>query len=257
VRFVADPAPRGAINLPPTLLSRFDLILVIMDVPDAERDQHLAEAILAQHQRAEGREASRHQGATLPPGLGSGLFSQEFLRKYVAYAKQRVFPTMDQEAYDRLKDYYTGMRRLAVRQSESEAPRPIPVTPRQLEALIRLTEASARSRLSALATREDAERAVAVVDHFLRRVATVEGGQLDIDTIYTGVSSGHRDRLVRVRRLLMALQSANPQGFSLTQVGQAAREHDLSEAEVERLVGELERLNEVYSPRPGVYKMAT
>ena len=255
-RFTPGEEPQRELNLPPTLLSRFDLILIILDVPDAERDQHLAEAILAQHQRAEGREASRHRGGSPASGLGTGLFSQDFLRKYVAYSKQRVFPTMDQDAYERLKDYYTGMRRLAERQSEGEAPRPIPVTPRQLEALIRLTEASARSRLSAAATREDADRAVSVVDHFLRRVATVEGGQLDIDTIYTGVSSGHRDRLVRVRRLLTALQSASPQGFSLTQVQQAGKENGLSDGEVERLVGELERLNEIYSPRPGIFKMA-
>jgi replicative DNA helicase Mcm len=254
-RFVPNEEPQRQFNLPPTLLSRFDIILVIQDIPDQDRDRSLAEAILTQHQRAEDREAHRGESTPVAATLEGGLFTQEFLRKYIAYARQSVHPKMNREAYDRLKEFYTETRKLALRESEDEAPRPIPVTPRQLEALIRLTEASARSRLSAVAGREDAERAVQVVNHFLQKAASVEG-RLDIDTLYTGVGASQRDQLVRLRQVLSELQVSRPQGFQLDEAQAKAKERGIPEASVERLIGELVRINEIYSPRAGFYRMA-
>ena len=72
----------------------------------------------------------------------------------------------------------------------------VPFTPRQLEAFVRLAEASARIRLSQEATVEDAKRAIGIIDSYLRRVGTdKETGKFDIDIIATGISHSQHDRM--------------------------------------------------------------
>ena len=249
-----EKAPAEQIDLPPTLLSRFDVIFALKDVPNQDKDRSLAGAILTEHLRAEARESSRTRAAgTVVPEPGSAeLFSTDFIRKFIAYARRHVIPVMDDAARQTLLDFFLNLRK----QAEGEH-KPIPITLRQVEGLVRLTEASARARLSPVATIDDANRAIHITEVFLKTVlATKGGGLLDIDYITVGTPLSYRDQIGVLRDIMRELQQSHPEGF---------RQHDVIEAattkkhipadKARRLLDELMRLNEVYSPKPGVLKL--
>lgn len=249
-RFTSDKLPAEQIDLPPTLLSRFDVIFAILDRPDQDRDRSLAGEILTQHVEAEEREAIRASGMSprretyLPP------FSPDFLRKYIAYAKQNIFPVMEATAHQKILDFFVSLRR----QGEGEH-KPVPITLRQVEGLVRLTEASARARLSPVASEEDADRAIRVMEHFLRTVVASEGNRLDIDVITVGVSSNKRDQISTLRQIMRQLEESTPEGFTPREVVEAAERQGMSRDRAQKLLDEMQRLNDIYSPRPGVLRL--
>ncbi|MDE1821397.1 MAG: minichromosome maintenance protein MCM [Euryarchaeota archaeon] len=256
-RFTMDQPPHLQFDLPPTLLSRFDVILPLRDRPDETTDRNLARAILSQHQEAEAREGERHRTGSVEVATPAGLFSQEFLKKYIAYARQNVRPVMDAEAYAKLESYYMDMRKVLPQEEDTGARGGIAITPRQLEALVRLTEAAARSRLSAQATILDADRAVRIMEHFLSEVTSTGEGKRDIDLLFTGITASHRDQIGKVRHLLERLQAQNPQaqGVSERDLVSAARSEGIGDAEAKRILDELERGNEVYRPRQDLLRL--
>lgn len=159
------------IELPPTLLSRFDLIFTMTDKPDKDQDESLASFLLNRDDNEK------------------DILDIDFIRKYISYAKMNVIPKMTLEARTVLKNYYVSVRSLSNTRSKS-----VPITARQLEALIRLSEASARMRLSELILIEDAQRAVQILDKCLRFLAyDPQTGQLDIDKISGKMSAKSRD----------------------------------------------------------------
>ncbi|HEY6239179.1 MAG TPA: minichromosome maintenance protein MCM, partial [Thermoplasmata archaeon] len=174
-KFIAEQ-----IDLPPTLLSRFDVIYSIQDRPEPDRDRLLASRILLSHQEGEAREAM-FGFSEVAPSSGAP-FPPEFLRKYIAYARRTVRPVLSNEASQVLEDFYVG-----VRSKGAEPNSPVPITARQLEALVRLSEAAARARLSSVVDVEDARRATRIVQKFLDRI-TPPNEKLDIDVVTTGVS---------------------------------------------------------------------
>ncbi len=198
------------INMPPALLSRFDLIFSITDKPNRDKDTLLANHILRTHQAGEVREHRRSNptGAytledeeamaqRIKPDLDA-----ELLRKYVAYAKTRIFPVLTDEALARIQAYYVDLR--------ASAGDSIPLTARQLEAFVRIAEASARIRLSQEATLQDAERAIRLVESYLRSVGVDrETGKFDIDVIATGVSHSQQDRLRAILEVVRTLSKEN------------------------------------------------
>ncbi|MCW1310080.1 MAG: minichromosome maintenance protein MCM, partial [Candidatus Nanoarchaeia archaeon] len=164
-----QPIPEQ-IDIPPTLINRFDLIFTIQDKPRREIDEKIATHML---------EIAKE------PELKHPVIPPEMIKKYIAYAKRVCKPKLSDEAIKELKNFYATLRGKAV-SAESEV-KPIPISPRQLEALVRLAEASARVRLSNTVTRSDARRAIRLLRHCLSEVGIdYETGQFDIDRIVTG-----------------------------------------------------------------------
>src|SRR3989339_508180 len=130
------------IDLPPTLLNRFDVIFTLRDIPNAENDLRVATHVLNQHKKA-GEEA---------------LISRDLFRKYIAYAKQRFNPELSDEAVAEIKKFYVELRNKPV--ASETAVKPIPISARQLQALVRMAEASARLRLSKTVELSDAQIAI-------------------------------------------------------------------------------------------------
>jgi replicative DNA helicase Mcm len=192
------------INIPVALLSRFDLIFTVTDIPDSEKDYLIAEHILKTHTLGGIEKHKRETGEEIDeeaeevPKYTEPYLDHEFFRKYIAYAK-RVFPIMTKQASDKLRDYYTSIRK----QGEPEGSS-VPITARQLEAFVRLSEASARVRLSSRVTEDDAERAIRIVEYYLKKVAGDEGGW-DIDIIESGTSQSQRERIRTVKRIIKDL----------------------------------------------------
>ena len=245
------------IDLPPALLSRFDAIFTMTDRPEAKQDHNVAEHILKVHQRGEimlheSPEKLTHVNvaeimrdtAHLVPAM-----DKEFLRKYVAYSK-RITPVRGSEAMQTLEGYYVGIRKMGEDRGAS-----VPITARQLEALIRMSEASARARLSQIVSSEDAQRAIKIVQYYLGKVAS-EGGKLDIDLIATGTSRSQREQIYVLRSLIQ--QMSDPRrGVNQDDLMQKAASENIPPEKAKSLLKRLSESGEIYSPQPGYWKLAS
>jgi len=241
-RFTGDHTIAEQLDLPPTLLSRFDVIYSIKDVPDQERDRRLANRILASHRDIESETLGLPPG---PGGAGAAPFKPDLLKKYIAYARRAIKPSLAQEALDALEDYYVKVRR------QGEEPNaPVPITARQLEALVRLSEAAARARLSPIVEVADANRAIHIVETFLRRVSMTEEGKLDIDLTQSGVSHSQRERLDIVMRIMRELQDEHGGFFTIEQFRAAAEKSGIPAPKAEALLQSLRNQGEIIEARP-------
>src|SRR5437762_3244221 len=239
------------IDLPPALLSRFDIIFSMIDRPQADRDRELAEHILKGHRVGEIR---RRRETGLATEESQALeepytphLDPDFLRKYVAYAK-RIYPIMTVEAMSIIEKKYLDIRRTGEAAGSS-----VPITPRQLEAIIRLAEAGARMRLSEAVTADDAERAVRIVEYWMGKVAGEEG-RFDIDIIQTGISQSQREQIISIRDIINEL--AGPEGVAdYEDIVRIAQERGIPPAKVDSWLKRWAQEGEIYSPAKNKYKL--
>lgn len=245
------------INMPPALLSRFDLIFVMQDYPDAEKDSELSSHILTSHYAGELIERSK-----IDPSVRENLegvldiikpeIPPELLRKYIAYSRRTIFPVMEKEAIELLKEFYVGLR--AEGRDEGA---PIPVTARQLEALVRIAEASARMRLSDKITVEDARRTIKIVERSLNQVAKdPETGRLDVDILTVGQSKTQRDRVKIVIDIIKELTSEGGMA-SEKDISAEAQKHGIDDDRVKEILRKLREEGMIYMPTYGNYRLAT
>ena len=179
------------INLPASLMSRFDLMFVLRDVPEAKRDKDITKHILNGHMRGQARNHSGDEveGIDLNQILEKTdsmkpPYSVEILRKYVAYSKKNCFPIISPEAYDLILNSYLEIRTMGDEGS-------VPITARQLEAYVRLSEASAKMHLRNVVTAEDANRAIDLITYYLGKIAK-SGHGFDIDM--AGGETSHKEK---------------------------------------------------------------
>jgi replicative DNA helicase Mcm len=244
------------INMPPSLLSRFDLIFIMADKPEQKMDLAIAEHIIKAHSTGEliaqhkktpikgvTKEYILDQLKPVMPEIDPVLF-----RKYVAHAKRSCFPILSKEAKDALIGYYMNLRNLVT------PDKPIPVTARQLEALVRLGEASARIRLSDTIDVSDAERVIHIVDACLRQVAyDAKTGTYDIDKITTGTSKRKRDL---VAPIMECIKSYKSQGCRKTDIEARLIELKIAygDTDLTKMLASLTQEGDLMESR-GIYKV--
>uniref|UniRef100_A0A7J3M1C0 Minichromosome maintenance protein MCM n=1 Tax=Archaeoglobus fulgidus TaxID=2234 RepID=A0A7J3M1C0_ARCFL len=237
------------IELSPTLLSRFDLIFVLTDEPEIEKDKRLAEHILNIHQIGETLEKMKLVGeasriANIVPAIDPELF-----RKYIAYAKN-FFPILSEEAKKRIEEYYISLR------SKAKENSPIPITARQLESVIRLAEASARVRLSEVVTAEDVDRVTKIMERSLAQIAVdPETGELDIDFAFSGTSKRQRDRIWTMKKIIEELEDLSENGAPEEEVVKRAESEGIDEAKAKEILSKLRINGEIFSPKFGFYRI--
>jgi replicative DNA helicase Mcm len=223
------------IDLPPTLINRFDLIFPIKDLPNEANDEKMAKHILNLHQI---------------PDVGEEDIPTRLLKKYFAYARQKVVPVLTDSALNEIKDFYVQMRNRA--SVDERAVKSIPISPRQLEALVRLSEASAKIRLSDKVTKRDARRAIELLTYCLLQVGVDrETGRIDIDRIATGISASQRDKIFHVKDVIAELENKLGKTVPIDDIIKLASGRGLTESEVEEIIERLKRLGDVYEPRHG------
>lgn len=237
------------IDLPPTLLSRFDLIFILTDDPDEERDSLLARHILDIHELGEklagGNAENEKEVEKVSPPI-----EPEMLKKYIAYAKKTVFPVLTAEAKERIEKFYTSMRSRAKENS------PVPITARQLEAIIRLAEASARLRLSKEVTVDDAERAISLLRKYLEQVAVdPETGEVDIDVLTTGTAKSLRDKITLIKNIIDELEDLSNYGAPEDEIVKVAEERGIRKDDVLKILEKLKERGDVITPRLGHYRV--
>ncbi|MCC6027892.1 MAG: minichromosome maintenance protein MCM [Archaeoglobus sp.] len=239
------------IELSPTLLSRFDLIFVMTDEPNVERDRKLAEHILSIHQLGEIIEKSssitedlRQKVEKIEPAIDPDLF-----RKYIAYAKN-INPVLSEEAKKKIGEYYISLR------SKAKENSPVPITARQLESLVRLAEASARIRLSEIITAEDVERVTRIMEKSLAQIAVdPETGELDIDFAFAGTSKRQRDRIWTIKKIIEELEETNQHGAPEEEIIKRAESEGIEESKAREILSKLKINGEIFSPKFGFYKI--
>ncbi|MDQ3881841.1 MAG: minichromosome maintenance protein MCM, partial [Thermoproteota archaeon] len=223
------------VNLPVPLLTRFDLIFIVRDNPDKEKDNLVASHILEIHRDTE--KAAR-------PAIDIDLFS-----KYLSYAKQ-IEPTLTPEAIDIVRSYYMEMRRI-----ESEGM--ITVTPRQLEGLIRLASARARLLLKDMVEAEDAQRAIYLVDQMMRTAGVdVNTGKTDLGVLY-----GKPQSVVSKEKMFMELfrgltGAENNDVEDKVLVDELVKTGKFSDEEARKYIQKFNREGQIFERRPGFWAKA-
>lgn len=224
------------INLPVTILSRFDLIFVLKDVPEKELDEKMSTHILEIHKK--GMTPSE---TPVPSDL---------LRKYISYAKN-IKPVLTDEAMQRLKDFYLEMRAVTEKIEGS----PIAITARQLESLVRLAEARARIALRKEITVEDAEAAIVIMNKSLEEVGIdVSTHMRDIDVIMVGKPKSMQDKLRVILGEIVEMSKETGMVDRKLLLETLISEHKISAPEIQRLIGRMIKDGTIYEPRPGFLK---
>jgi replicative DNA helicase Mcm len=234
-RYEAHRTVAENISLPVTILSRFDLIFVLRDVPNKESDSKMSAHILELHRKG---------SSPIEPPI-----SVDLLRKYISYAKS-VRPVLTQDALKRLNDFYLAMRAA----SETEGS-PVAITARQLESLVRTAEARARAALRKEVLAEDAEAAVAIMKRSLEEVGIdLSSYKIDIDIIMTGKSKSMRDRLQTILGTMLELEKDTGMAEKAALEAELEAKYQISRSETNRLLSQLLREGTIYEPREGYLK---
>ncbi|MEF8875010.1 MAG: minichromosome maintenance protein MCM, partial [Candidatus Thermoplasmatota archaeon] len=232
-RFDIHDEISNQIDIHPSLVDRFDLIFPILDQPnnDVEHDRKKTEHIAAMHRRE---------------GKGSdtmGELDDELIRKYVAYAR-RIRPDHSKKSQEEIIEFYNELRR--------ESDDSVKITPRQLDTLHRMAEASARSRLSEEVEHEDAKRAIEVFGYFLKEVSTDSEGKIDIDSVMTGYTSRDRTLIKEVREAIKAYKT----GSDGVKQQKIIENVDAPDEEVEKELERMKNNGQIYETEKGVYELA-
>ena len=232
-RFDPNQPIAQQIDLPPTLINRFDIIFTLRDIPDREKDERIADHVLHEH---------RKEGESM-------LIPRELFRKYVAYAKQRVKPELTDEAVDEIKRFYIELRNRPV--AIEGGLRPIPISARQLQALIRMSEASAKMRLSKKVTKEDAKRAIDIMKYYLMQVGyDYESKTFDIDRISGKFSSSQRGKILTVRDIIADLENRIGKMIPIEEI-EKELEGKMKKEEIDDAMSKLSSSGDIFSPRKG------
>jgi len=218
------------IDLPPTIINRFDLIFVLIDEPNPQQDETIVNELL------KGLKEERK-----PP------LDKDLLRKYIIYAK-KIEPQWTNTALDIVKDFYIKLR-------SSSGEGTIPITTRQLMSIIRIAEASAKIRLSPVVTEDDVNLAKEILLYSLKEVGiNPETNKLDIDIIMSGISSTQRQKLSKVLDIIKDLQKDFPEGVPLNEILNESKKYNLEEEKVKETIEKLLKEGYIYESGDKKYK---
>ena len=223
------------VNLPIPLLTRFDLVFIVRDIPSQEKDRNIAQHIISQH-------GSSGTDTT-------SLIDIDILTKYLSYAK-RGEPALTKEAENLIMEFYLKMRNISGDDKENM----ITITPRQLEGLIRLATARARLLLKNKVEGEDADRAIYLFNEMLKNSGTdVNTGKVDIGVLQ-GRPKSEVSKLTMFMEILRTLEgepksSVPEQEF----VDELVKSDKFSEEEARNYIRRMIRDASIYESKPGHY----
>ena len=228
------------INLPSSLINRFDLVFLFQDVPDPTRDENIMKSILRVHKKEK----------------SSNIVTKEFLRKYISYARKNCFPVITEEVDQQLINFYKGVRNRASKGNGGSKKSSVPITARQGESVIKLAEAAARMRLSNTISVEDVDRATAILLHCLEKIALdPETGELDILRLEGKVTYSQRAKNVEIKRWFQENAKDYPQEMVGMQDVINAFAGKMDASEIEQVLDSLKKVGDIYEPRPGVFAL--
>jgi len=232
-RFDPYQTVASQIDIPPTLINRFDVVFVLKDIPDRSKDEAIASHVLQEHQHI----------------TEKIIIDKDLFRKYIAYSKQKIQPKLTDEAINEIKKFYVDLRNTAV--SSDQPTKPLPISARQLEALIRMSEAAAKLRLSGKVAKEDAKRAINLMKFYLMQVGyDYETKTFDIDRIATGVSTSQRGKIMLVKETLARLESRLGKLIPIEEIKKELQ-GKVEEKDIDDSIDKLTISGDIFHPRKG------
>jgi len=220
------------VNLPIPLLTRFDLIFVVRDIPTKEKDEKIARHIIDLH---------------TPRGIDQrSVVDVDLLTKYLSFAKKGS-PVLTKEAEKKILDYYLKMRNV-------ESEEMITVTPRQLEGIIRLSTARARLLMKNKVEEEDAERAIFLIQSMLEDAGVdVNTGKVDL-----GVLQGRpRSEVSKMQLFMDVLKGLEGDNKVAVEerifVQELEKTEKFTEEEARKYIRRMLREASIYESKPGHY----
>ncbi|MDH3276616.1 MAG: minichromosome maintenance protein MCM [Nitrosopumilus sp.] len=220
------------VNLPIPLLTRFDLIFVVRDIPTREKDEKIARHIIELH---------------TPQGTDKrSVIDVDLLTKYLAFAKRGV-PNLTKEAEEKILEYYLKMRNV-------ESEEMITVTPRQLEGIIRLSTARARLLMKDKVEEEDAERAIFLIESMLQDAGVdVNTGKVDLGVLQ-GRPRSEVSKMQLFMDVLKALEGDHKAAVDeKTFVKELEKTEKFTEEEARTYIRRMLREASIYESSPGHY----
>lgn len=222
------------IDITPALLSRFDIIFVVRDIPNKAQDEAIASHVLAEHKQ----------------GVTHDVIDPKLLRKYIAYARKTCHPRLTDEAITEIKSFYITLRGQSSK-TDSAGVRPLAITARQLEGIIRLSEACAKARLSDEVQKKDARQAIDLILYSLQQVGYDEETKtFDIDRITTGITASKRGKIIIVREALAKLETTHGKMIPEEAI-ERELEGKVSPLELEDALNQLAKSGDLFKPRKG------
>ena len=259
------------------LLSRFDLVFILLDKPDEERDQMLSEHVMSLHSKKTGAVTARRMpNGTIQASQNSQNVSRIFsdttlserlkvssnedfdpiphvlLRKYIAYARKYVTPKLSSEAAKVIQDFYLELRKQ--RQSGNTTP----ITTRQLESLIRLTEARARLEMRELAVEQDARDVIEIMKFSMYDTFSDDFGQVHFQRSQNGSGMSSRSQAKRFITELNRISEATFNTlFSVPQMKDIARKIGIQVANLSDFIESLNNQGYLLKKGPRMYQLQT
>uniref|UniRef100_A0A8C6UNW7 DNA helicase MCM8 n=1 Tax=Neogobius melanostomus TaxID=47308 RepID=A0A8C6UNW7_9GOBI len=255
------------------LLSRFDVVFLLLDIPNESHDRRVSEHVMA-NRAGKGRMSSsvvsrdnsqlessvllEHSDLPLSERLqvsaGETVDSIPscLLRKYISYARQYVQPSLSSEAAETLQHFYLSLR------AQGQSADATPITTRQLESLIRLTEARARLELRETANKSDADDVVEIMKHSLADTYSDGLGNLDFERSQLGSGMSQRSVAKRlVHALHMHAQKTNQKEFDLQTIRSVADKLNIKVMDFEGLLSSLNEQGFLLKKGAKVYQLQT
>ena len=189
------------IKLPPTLLSRFDLIYLVLDKQSDTHDRRLANHIVSLYSQIKNDDVlsqAMEGEQTLKTNLiKTGGITRDFFAAYISYARRFVQPKIPDYVVGDIVQNYVNMRNMG------NSKKTITATPRQLESMIRLAESIAKMRLSDTVEKSDVDEALRLIKTAMQQSATdPTTGEIDMDIIATGISSSTTEKVTNVIKIV-------------------------------------------------------
>ncbi|XP_019371747.1 PREDICTED: DNA helicase MCM8 isoform X1 [Gavialis gangeticus] len=257
------------------LLSRFDLVFILLDTPNEDHDHLLSEHVMAMRAGKQGVRSSAVMTRTniqdpntsvleaisekplvgklkVLPGENFDAIPHQLLRKYVGYARQYVHPNLSPEAAHVLQEFYIELRK------QNQGLDSTPITTRQLESLIRLTEARSRLELREKSTKEDAEDVVEIMKYSMLGTYTDEFGKLDFERSQHGSGMSNRSQAKKFVSALSSIAERTYNNiFEFQQLRQIAKELQVKVSDFASFIGSLNDQGYLLKKGPRVYQLQT
>lgn len=229
------------IDLPVSLINRFDLIFPILDMPDQSTDREKFDHVAEMHRM---KDSDTIQGE----------IGEELLRKYLFRART-LKPRITDAAKSRVVEYVCDVRR-KVNPDNGTASK-VPINARQIDGLMRLSEGFAKLRLSNAVELQDAEQAINITEHFMRQIAYDDTTDAyDTDKLQSGVSGGERERYLTVKKLIEQHSGTyNEKVIPIQDIAGYAQQEGIPEDQMEEAIKKLKRKGDVCEVKTGYIQL--
>lgn len=216
------------IEIPTPLLSRFDLVFLIRDRPDKQRDSEIVNFIV-----------NSDYGV-----VSIDTYPLGFIRKYIVIAKGIKIEAINSSAKKKVYDYYLKLR--------SYIGKGVSITARQLEGIYRLAEASAKLRLSSIIEEYDVDKAIRILDFSMNEIAFDPSiNRINVDIIRTGMTQSDTQTSIDILSFLSSVDIAS---FEEIQEDLKTKTYDVDGQKLDRLLEKLKTKGELFEPKPNRYK---